>query len=503
MPMRVVENADGCPDERPWGLENTDTGEIEGCYASEEECREAMDAMDDGDGEASQERRMFAVLCVEGYATGDGRLLEIGQGSWRNPPLPAMAQTENPEWGGHAGAFLAGRWETLTRLDDGRRIYAEGALSLADEKGQWLETQIESGNLRFVSIDVMEADVDYEVRVVDEDGWPEEVLARFSEYVIGGATLCPFPAIDLAVVWLEGMDEPAEFAQALPDPIERLDEPEVVEGEGEDRGVVILASGDDVSALPLSTWFEDPELSQLTAWTVDGDRIFGHVAAWGTCHTGRDGCVTPPRSDSGYAYFRTGETLARCDCEGDPDLAPHVVRVPTGVITLGTGHAQSGLGAQQAMWHYEHTGAAVADVAAGEDEHGIWIAGALRRGVTDEQRQQLRGASPSGDWRRIGGGLEMLAVLAVNVPGFPVPRRPGAHLVASSVPGRMEQTSLVHPLGTPLPGGPPRGGHGTRSHVLISRAEWEATQAELRAMRPVVEALRPMANDALAASLRG
>jgi hypothetical protein len=28
----------------------------------------------------------------------------------------------------------------------------------------------------------------------------------------------------------------------------------------------------------------------------------------------------------------------------------------------------------------------------------------------------------SGDWRRIGGNLELMAVLAVNLPGFPVLR---------------------------------------------------------------------------------
>src|SRR5690606_13420397 len=27
-----------------------------------------------------------------------------------------------------------------------------------------------------------------------------------------------------------------------------------------------------------------------------------------------------------------------------------------------------------------------------------------------------------GDWRRVGGGFEMVAALAVNVPGFPIPR---------------------------------------------------------------------------------
>jgi len=61
-------------------------------------------------------------------------------------------------------------------------------------------------------------------------------------------------------------------------------------------------------------------------------------------------------------------------------------------------------------------------VVAGEDEHGIWIAGGVRDGVTPEQRAELQAAALSGDWRKVGGNLELVAALAVNVPGFPIPR---------------------------------------------------------------------------------
>jgi hypothetical protein len=61
-------------------------------------------------------------------------------------------------------------------------------------------------------------------------------------------------------------------------------------------------------------------------------------------------------------------------------------------------------------------------VAAGEDEHGIWISGAVRASATPEQIAALRGSALSGDWRTIRGHLELVAALAVNVPGFPIPR---------------------------------------------------------------------------------
>jgi hypothetical protein len=69
-------------------------------------------------------------------------------------------------------------------------------------------------------------------------------------------------------------------------------------------------------------------------------------------------------------------------------------------------------------------------VRAGEDAHGIWVAGALTAQCDDRRVAELRRSPLSGDWRRIGNGLELVAALAVNVPGFPVPRS----RVAAGVP---------------------------------------------------------------------
>ena len=53
------------------------------------------------------------------------------------------------------------------------------------------------------------------------------------------------------------------------------------------------------------------------------------------------------------------------------------------------------------------------------------MAGAVRPGTTPDQIRALRAAPLSGDWRTIGGNLELVGALAVNVPGFPVPRPAG------------------------------------------------------------------------------
>jgi hypothetical protein len=187
----------------------------------------------------------------------------------------------------------------------------------------------------------------------------------------------------------------------------------------------IIAAGFPVEAplCPPAAWFADPELSGPTPMTVTNDgRVFGHIATWDTCHVGfADQCVTPPRSQSGYRHFTTGEVI--CD-DG--------TRIPVGQITMDTGHAPLNQNGARAAAHYDDTGCAVVDVTAGEDRFGIWMSGALRPGVAPEKVRALMASDVSGDWRRIGAGLELVGLLAVNVPGFPKLREHEG-LVASMV----------------------------------------------------------------------
>jgi hypothetical protein len=163
---------------------------------------------------------------------------------------------------------------------------------------------------------------------------------------------------------------------------------------------------------PPSTWFDNPSLPKLTPLTIDDDgRVFGHIAAWHTSHIGMAGGVKPPRSKSNYAYYRTG--VVKCDDGKFVDV---------GQITLTGGHAPLNAGVSKAVAHYDDTASAIMDVAAGEDKHGIWVAGALRPEVSEAQLRSIRASSVSGDWRPINGKLELVAVCAVNAPGFPIPR---------------------------------------------------------------------------------
>lgn len=188
---------------------------------------------------------------------------------------------------------------------------------------------------------------------------------------------------------------------------------------------------EETNVLP-AEWFVDPELKMPTPVTVTREgRVFGHIAQWGVCHVGLglsigmdDTCTEAPHSPTNYAYYRTGVV--------DTDQG----EIPVGNLTMGIGHAPDKASARATIAHYDNVNAVVADVVTGEDEHGIWFSGAMRPNLTDDQIRAFKGATLSGDWRTIGGELELVAALAVNVPGFGIPR---LSLAASG--GR--QTALV------------------------------------------------------------
>lgn len=164
---------------------------------------------------------------------------------------------------------------------------------------------------------------------------------------------------------------------------------------------------------PPAEWFRVPEANEPTALTITADgQVYGHAALWNTCHTGIPGrCTTPPKSPSGYRYFHLGATETE---DGGT--------VSTGKITFGAGHAPLTASRAGTAAHYDNTAHAGADVVASDGRHGIWVAGALRPGLAARAVKTLKAAALSGDWRSVNGALELIGLLAVNVPGFPVPR---------------------------------------------------------------------------------
>lgn len=202
-------------------------------------------------------------------------------------------------------------------------------------------------------------------------------------------------------------------------------------------GAAVVASA---APLPSIDVFSDPQLIEPTPHTVTDDgRVYGHLAAWNTCHTGFPGqCVTPPESPSNYAYFLLHSTRA-VDHDGN------TVTVPVGYGTLtrsadDDGHASIRLSATEAVRHYDNTGTAVMEFTVGEDAHGVWYSGRLLPGLSEREEHLARGATFSGDWRTIRGRLELVAALGVNAPGYPVPRV----RVASGVPVALVAAAVPH-----------------------------------------------------------
>lgn len=381
--------------------------------------------------------RWHAVLTVEGLRTTDHRAIAKGALTWRQLPLAIFAQFKNA---GHAEAPIVGSIVEIERDEATGRIHAEGTFNLAIEDGRQAAQMCDDQTLRWGSVDleVMESryvevstdgggeDADILDLLFDEapagsSDWYDEVLAGR----IMGYTMVATPAFPQAVI------TPIDVPLDVPEPMGTA--PQVAEG--------LMAAG--VPTVPPALWFADPQLEEATPLTITDDgRVFGHLAIWNTCHTGFDGvCVTPPHSSKDYAYFLTGQVKT------DDGL---MVRV--GHVTYDTGHAGSTMGWQDTASHYDNTGHVAADVAIGEDELGIWVAGALRPGLSEEALRVVRSAPLSGDWRKIGGGLELVAALSVNVPGFPIVaagRRQGEQvsLVAGGVKARNPLEVMAREIG--------------------------------------------------------
>ena len=378
-------------------------------------------------------RTWSAVLARLGVPTGDGRIIAPVGGSSRDLPLPLMWQELSDD--GHGGSRVVARIESL-HIGDGM-VTATG--TMLDSAPYAVIEQLEAGLLGpSVDLDDIEYQMDDQERLV------------ITKWRIAGATLVAIPAFADVSVTLDPMPvEPmADVAEPAPDWLYASAAPQ----------------------LPPSDWFRQPDLDRLTPVTVsDSGRVFGHIAGWETCHVGLPGCVTAPASQSGYAYFHVAEQSTQ---DG--------YVLPVGTLVAGPRHADPQLAFQAATQHYDDPGAAVARVVAGEDEYGIWVAGWILPDATEAVKQVFRTSPVSGDWRRVGGSLELIAVCSVNTPGFPVPRARvafGANAFALGGHEKGVQRTLIASSGiVPVEGeyvpyvAPPRG--------EVARARWAWAQNE-------------------------
>lgn len=368
-------------------------------------------------------RTWSAVLARTGVPTGDGRILDPAGGSSRDLPLPLSWQERSDD--GHGGSVVVARIETL-RIQDGM-VTATG--SMLDTAPYAVVEQLEAGVIGpSVDLDDIEYVMDAEERLV------------ITKWRVSGATLVAIPAFAEVSLTLD-----PEPANPVPEAAEKA----------ADEYLFASAAGNRTEQLPPRAWFERPDLDRLTPVTVsDSGRVFGHIAGWETCHVGLPGCVTPPASLTSYAYFHQS---SQATAEGET--------LAVGTMVAGPRHADPGLAFHAATQHYDDPAAAVARVVAGEDEHGIWVAGWLLPGASQDARQTFMSNPVSGDWRRVAGSLELIAVCSVNSAGFPIPR---ARVAFSAG----EQRTLVGTFGLrPVPEAAPAERPVSADHK-DSRAAW-------------------------------
>jgi hypothetical protein len=360
------------------------------------------------------------VLIVEGIASGDGRKIAENALTWRELPLPLMLQTANAS--GHDGAVIAGSIHEIER--QGQNIVGRGFFD-SGSAGVEAHRLLKEGTMRGVSADIDSVMVEFltvEGASVDAEEMLFGDVDALEVLVAGrlmGATLTPFPAFQEAFVTVLTGDEVEALVSSgskaegdvwcVPSPLGAWLPGEGNAEEGLAALVASAAASVEVPTNPPMEWFLPGDMTGIEPFTVHADgRCYGLVAAWGSCHIGfADRCVPVPKSGCAYKHFRNKNVLT---AEG--------TLVATGPIYMDTVHPNLRLVASDSQAFYADTGCGVADVALYENEFGIVAAGALRPGLSAEQVRKFRGSDVSPDWRQLGGRLEVVGLLSVNVSGF-------------------------------------------------------------------------------------
>lgn len=347
---------------------------------------------------------LFPVLAHLDQWTDDGRFIDsegFKAPGISHPDLgtsPVMFLETTTE--GHLDAVLAGMLDEATLAADGTlsgKGWAEDTPA-GRRMASTVHRKVMQGNS--VDLGSSSQDITFD-QPTSPDGMPKRKI-HFRDNSLRGTTICPFPAFHDAFSVCPSLPEDApEAAPVLSDAVAATFDASDI--------VTFRAS---TSTLPSRDLFERPELSAPTPVQVDEDlRVFGHIAAWDSRHITSG--VVPPHSRTNYAWFAAKSVLTSGG------------RVPVGNLVLDGNHAPEHLRYLAAMDHYANTCLAWADVACGEDDYGIWIAGQVRPGISDDLVYAARASALSGDWRGIGGSLELIAALSVNSPGFPIPRPAG------------------------------------------------------------------------------
>lgn len=399
-------------------------------------------------------------IAVIGKPTGDGRQFDEGALSHRDLPLPLRYVPADA--GGHSNAVIVGHISKISKEGDGMlpasgefydddswpedvRNHAIAAMKFTEKKVIGPSVDLDQAEMEHVpepkayaawkreqKTKLKAAKLAHASATGSDCGCKSDAEPVFAEEAYDGPRLRMVRSGRLASATLVHIPAFAELAghavltAAKPKPVPEptaetiaadgtMIENEVeIDEDQEAREIMRALIAGAAPAAPPREWFDDPQLAGPTPLHIGDDgRVYGHAAVWDTCHIGiGSSCVKPPKSQTAYAYFHTGEVVT---ADGG--------RVPVGRLTYGAGgHAGPNLGYRAAAEHYDNSNNTGAVVRAGEDAYGIWVAGAVVPEAHEAAMRVMRSTPLSGDWRRVGGNLEMVAALHVNTAGFPIPR---------------------------------------------------------------------------------
>jgi hypothetical protein len=398
------------------------------------------------------------AVVLEGWETSDGRFITAGSLGRRDMPQSLMAMLRNPDGGfeGHSAAIVCGRLDTMERFDASAMINRETGEPFGAGVWGWRATgflvpnddqpgssatvdYVRDGVLRGVSVDLGEVEADVQVLEEDEDGFPERVRFVVTQGSIAQCTVTPFAAFPSAYIVLDdgqGAEEAGVTPAPEPAPVPvAASALRIVEPERTRQALVASLAADAETiapVLPPRAWFERVDVPDPARHVYLGRRpngvptgqVWGYVAQWDVPHAGilNREVYAPRLGPAGYRTFTSqGSTFTE---EGE--------EIPTGVLSFGGGHDNDmNHGVVPALAHYDSTSTAYADVTVGEDDFGVWFAGAMRPHLTRQQIEEFGRHPISGDWRANPGdaNVRLVAALAVNTPGFPIRGR--AHITAS------------------------------------------------------------------------
>lgn len=429
----------------------------------------------------------IAISTVEGLPTGDDRFILAGVLGWRD--LPQSLKVQHDSDGVEAAI---GRTDEITRLTDTlaelneqgelvlhqmpgvNSIIERGVIDLDDDMGAEAARKMAIRSLRGVSVELCDCTVepyvwedDYPVRPATADEmeqwWNEppgaetlDIRPVFTAATVMSRAFTPTPAFGEAQIALDysrmedglmaritasakPVTAGAKFRQL---PGVRQAGATVVEiPPTRAPSAIVAAAGFPVR--PPAEWFQDPQLPGRTRLTLTSEgRVFGHIVTWQdetgrpTVYVGDLGGRTVTANDVRHANI--GAFL-----QGQIECADGTVLDRIGNLMLTGGHADVRASYAEATSHYDNPDAAWAQVTAGYDEHGLWVAGAAKPSLTDEQVRLVRATPPSGHWHPYRGELRLIAVCQVVVPGFGVTDGGRALAASAAFDGDGELLGLV------------------------------------------------------------